>query len=991
MKTIFFYLAIALHVCFFFSCNQADSIKKPVDWVNPFIGTGGHGHTYPGASMPFGMVQLSPDTRLTGWDGCSGYHYSDKIIFGFSHTHLNGTGIADYGDILFMPSTGDIQLSQDTSKGIEYSYASGFEHKDEQAKPGYYSVKLSKSGILAELTSTYRTGLHQYTFPESKNSHILLDLKHRDMVLESSLKIVNDSTIEGLRRSRSWANNQYVYFVAQFSKPFTSYNLYLNDSLKPNALELNGINIKAVFNYETRKDEKILVKVGISAVDIEGARKNLESENPDWDFNKLVENANKEWNKELSKIIVESDNQTDKTIFYTSLYHTMLNPNLYIDADGRYRGTDLQIHQGDSLKYYTVFSLWDTFRAAHPLYTIIDQKRSNDFIKTFLLQYQQGGKLPVWELSGNYTGTMIGYHAIPVIADAYAKGICDYDINLTFEAMKHSADMDHLGLDAYKTCGFIGIENESESVSKTLEYAYDDWCIAQIAKTLNKEADFKRFIERAQSYKNLFDNNSGFMRPKLNNVWKTPFHPAEVDFNFTEANSWQYSFFVPQDIETLIDFHGGDENFNNQLDTLFNTSSETKGREQSDITGLIGQYAHGNEPSHHMAYLYNYSGQPWKTQQIVRKILKEQYTALPDGLSGNEDCGQMSAWYVLSSMGLYPVTPGSVDYIIGSPVFENVTINLENGKQFIIEAPGITDKKIYIQSVKLNGKEYKNSFIKYNDIMNGGILHFDMGTKPNQQWGKEKENRPKSIISDHIIQPVPYIVAKGKTFKDSIQIELGSPVKDADIYYTTDGSDPSINSLKYSGSITLIQTTQIKAIAVKGEASISKPIISEFIKIPKGRKISLTFPYNNQYTGGGNDALIDFIKGGDDFRNGTWQGYQNDFEAVVDLGKEENISGLSLGTIQSIGSWIFTPQYVEFFTSSDGKSYIERGKVMSDVPETKDGSVIKEFSIKNQRIRARYIKVFAKNFGKLPGWHLGAGGQAWIFVDEISIIGPQMN
>jgi predicted alpha-1,2-mannosidase len=843
---------------------------------------------------------------------------------------------------------------------------------------------------VAELTTTHRTGFHRYRFPESESSHIILDLKHRDMVLESSLRIVNDSTIEGYRHSRSWAKNQYVFFVAQFSKAFKSSDIFLHDSLAKDISQISGTNIKAAFSFNTQKDEEILVKVGISAVDIDGARKNLEKENPGWDFKQIAKNAESAWEEELSKILVEGGTEEQTTIFYTALYHALLAPNIYQDVDGRYRGTDLKIHQTDTSTYYTVFSLWDTFRAAHPLFTIIDQERTNHFIKTFLLQYQHSGKLPVWELSANCEGTMIGYHAVPVITDAYVKGIRDYDIEQAFEAMKHSADMDHLGLKAYKEKGFIGVEDESESVSKTLEYAYDDWCIAQYAKALNKHTDYQRFIERAQNYKNIFDNTTGFMRPKLNNSWKTPFYPNEVDFNFTEANSWQYSFFVPQDIETLISLHGGDALFIQKLDTLFQTSSETSGRHQSDITGLIGQYAHGNEPSHHMAYLYNYAGEAWKTQEYVRKILKEQYSNQPDGLSGNEDCGQMSAWYVLSAMGFYPVTPGSVDYIIGSPIFKKVTINLENGKKFIIEAPGNSEKKAYVNSLKLYGHEYLNTYFTHEDLMNGGTLSFEMKNEPNKDWGKDKQNRPKSLITDHLIVPVPYFITESKTFKDSLKIRIGSPLIDTPVFFSTDGANPGTHTMKSENLFFLHQTSTIKALAINNKNQKSRTISSEFIKIPKDWSISITYPFNNQYTAGGNDALINFIRGGNDFRNGTWQGYQNDFEAVVDLGREEEISSISIGSIQSIGSWIFIPQYVEFFVSRDGKNFIPKSRIISNVPDRKEGSVIKEFTLKNLAVRARYIKVFAKNYGKLPDWHLGAGGQAWIFVDEITIQGPNI-
>lgn len=968
---------------FFNSCKKEVKTLELTKWVDPFIGTGGHGHTYPGASMPFGMVQLSPDTRLTGWDGCSGYHYSDTIVYGFSHTHLSGTGISDYADILLMPTRCNYNFEGGTN---EYGYESAFQHDNERAEPGYYGVILDRYNILAELTATERTGMHKYTYPECPNAHIIIDLKHRDVVLESSIKVNGDKEIVGMRRSKAWAKNQFIYFVAQFSKAFNSVDIAVNNSIKTNLKEAEGKNLKAIANFDVHDQEAIMVKVGISAVSIEGARKNLEAENPGWDFDKIKNEAKAKWNKELNKIQIEGATDSQKKIFYSSMYHAFLNPNLFMDVDGQYRGTDLKVHQAKGFTNYTVFSLWDTFRGAHPLYTISQQKRTGDFIKTFLHQYENGGQLPVWELAGNYTGTMIGYHAIPVIADAYLKGITDFDIEKAFTAMLHSADMDHLGLDAYKTNGFIGVNDEPESVSKTLEYAYDDWCIAQIAKKLGKTDDYKRFIKRAQNYKNLYNPKTGFMQPKQENSWKTPFDPAEVDFNFTEANSWQYSFFVPQDVQTLIHLQGGDDAFANKLDELFSTSSETTGRHQSDITGLIGQYAHGNEPSHHMAYLYNYAGKPWEAQKITHRILNELYTAQPDGLSGNEDCGQMSAWYVLSAMGFYSVTPGSPDYIIGTPLFKKTVINLENGKQFIIKAPKVSEKNFYIQSAKLNGKEYNNSYISQSDIMNGGTLVFDMGKKPNKKWANAVENRPKSVITDELIQAVPFIKSDSKTFKDSLVIQLGSPIENANIFYTLDGSQPGKNAKAYTGHITLTETTTVKAISYTNNMPASKIIGTKFIKIPKGRSIKLLSSYDKQYAAGGNDALIDYIRGGNDFRDGSWQGYERkDFIAIVDLGKKIKINRISTGFLQSIGTWIWMPTKVEYFVSNDGKKFKPAGVVYNGVPDNDYKPTHIDFSYELTDVSARYVKVKAKNYGTIPEWHMGAGGDSWIFVDEIVI------
>src|SRR6266850_1737643 len=727
------------------SPSQTSAQMDLARFVDPFIGTAGHGHTFPGATMPFGMVQLSPDTRLTGWDGSSGYHYSDHIIYGFSHTHLSGTGISDYGDILLMPTVGDVYLNALNGDKTEKGYASTFSHESETARPGYYSVRLDDENILVELTATKRAGMHRYTYPATKGANIILDLAHRDKVVDSWLRITGGTTVVGWRRSEAWARNQVVYFAAEFSQPFTFWGVAGNDQVMEGLREVRGQNVKAFFTFDASSGAPILVKVGLSAVSVEGARKNLAAE--------------------LNQIQVTGGAEVQRENFYTALYHAMIAPNLFMDVDGQYLGRDFKIHRSEGHDNYTVFSLWDTFRAAHPLYTVIDQKRTIDFIRTFLAQYEQGGRLPVWELAANETDTMIGYHAVSVIADAAAKGIDGFDKEKALDAMKHSAELRHFGLDAYTDHGYIASEAERESVSKTLEYAYDDWCIAQMARRLGHIDVYNRYIARAQSYKNLFDSASGFMRPRTNTGWLQPFDPRNVDFNFTEANSWQYTFFVPQDISGLIELMGGKEKFARKLDELFTGESKTTGREQADITGLIGQYAHGNEPSHHLAYLYDYVGQPWQTQSRVSQIMDRFYLPSPDGLIGNEDCGQMSAWYVLSAAGFYPVTPGQPSYAIGTPLFPELRFNLENGKSFVIKARDVSARNIYIQSATLNGQPYRYSYLLHKDLMNGGELVFQMGPQPNHGWGSGISDIPTSYIALERIVPGPVLEAPANTFK----------------------------------------------------------------------------------------------------------------------------------------------------------------------------------------------------------------------------------
>lgn len=973
MRRFFFHL----FACIILASNSFSQINDLTQYVNPFIGTDGHGHTYPGAVMPFGMVQLSADTRLTGWDGCSAYHYSDTIVYGFSHTHLSGTGCSDYGDILLMPTTGTVNVSN-----IEYS--SGFSHSKEFAEPGYYSVVLDKYKIKAELTATKRTGLHRYTFPASKFSNIIIDLKHRDQVLNSYIEFVGNNEVRGYRISSEWAKEQHVYFVARFSKSFTKKGIYLDDKLAEGLEKASGKNIKAFVSFITSKDEQIIVKVGISGVSIEGALKNLEEETGNLSFDKIKENAKKEWNSDLSKIMIETTSEADKKVFYTALYHAFLNPNLYNDVDGSYRGTDLKVHNSKDFDNYTVFSLWDTYRAAHPLFTIVEQKRTVDFINTFLAQYDFGGYLPVWELSGNETYCMIGYHAVPVIVDAYIKGIKGFDAEKALEAMLKSASQNKFGIQEYEKTGYVPSDIEHESVSKTLEYAYDDWCIAQMALKTGKKDIYRTFIKRAQYYKNLFDTGTGFMRAKYNSSWYLPFEPTEINQNYTEANAWQYNFYVPQDISGLIKLYGSKENISKKLDELFSTQSKLSGREQVDVTGLIGQYAHGNEPSHHMAYLYDYLNKPWKTQELVNKICRDQYSSAADGLCGNEDCGQMSSWYVLSSIGFYPVCPGQQQYAIGTPNFDKAIINLENGKHFTIIAKNRTKDNFYIQSATLNGQSYNKCYINHQDIMNGGEIVFNMGAKPNETWGSGADDVPVSGIKDYQILRNPYLNDNVKAFKKSKTIEMISDDM-ADIYYTIDGTEPTETSNKYEKPIVIEKSVKIKMIAIDKNKNKSFVVNSEFFKIPEGRSVKLKNNYSNLYTAGGADALIDFVRGTANFRLGNWQGYWDcDFEADVDLGKEEFIKKAGAGFLQDIKSWIWFPTEVEVFTSEDGIDFRSAGVIKNTVPDNDYEIQTKDFT-KEVGVKARYIRIHAKTYGAIPSWHPGAGGKAWIFTDEIII------
>jgi len=981
------YLVCCALGLFFTSCPTLTSAADgpPTDWVSPFIGTGGHGHTHPAATRPFGMVQVGPDTRLTGWDGCSGYHYSDETIYGFTHTHLSGTGISDYGDILLMPLSGALRLERGEPGAPDSGYNSRFRHAAEAARPGYYRVHLDDEDILVELTATRRCGLHRFTGSATSPAHVVLDLIHRDPVTEAWLRVVNDHQVAGYRRSGSWARDQRVYFVARFSRPFVSHGLVRDGVRQTGATDTEGNALQAWFSFDGNADEPLLVKVGLSAVDMAGAQANLDAEIPGWDFDAVRQAAENEWTAQLGKISIRGGSPAQRTIFTTALYHACLNPTLFTDVDGRYRGRDMAIHHAADFENYTLFSLWDTFRAAHPLLTLLEPQRTNHFIRTFLAQFRQGGALPVWELWANETHTMIGYHAVPVIVDAWVKGVRDFDTDEAFRAMTHSAGLDHFGLRAYRELGYIPVSEDAESVSKTLEYAYDDWCIAEMARRTDRPAEYRHYLQRAQSYKNVFDPGTGFMRGRVNGGWFSPFDPREVNFNYTEANAWQYSFFVPQDITGLIALLGGDRAFTAKLDELFSAPSDTTGREQADITGLIGQYAHGNEPSHHMAYLYDYAGQPWKTQAMVRRIMDELYTAAPDGLCGNEDAGQMSAWYVFSALGFYPVTPGSDIYAMGTPLFPEAAIHLPDGNTFTIRAPGVSAGNIYIQSVTLNGRPWTKSYLRHADLIAGGELVFRMGPEPNRAWASEPADRPRAAIDEHRIQPVPFVVAGDRTFTSTTTVTLGV-LDGAAIHYTLDGSVPRAASPRYTRPLVLRDSTTLRARAMTPAQPPSGVITARFDRISGRRRIELQTEFAPQYSAGGPTALIDTIRGGPNFRTGAWQGYEAaDILAVVDLGETRAVRRVAVGFLQDIDSWIFMPEALAVDVSADGEIFRNVGRFVNDVPQREETVVIKDFTVTMDETDVRFVRIRAHTPGTCPAWHKGAGGKAWIFADEIVI------
>ena len=743
--------------------SQADAESAAQEdltrFVNIRIGTGGHGHTYPGATVPFGAVQLSPDTYNIGWDWCSGYHYTDDSIMGFSHTHLSGTGAGDMLDFLLMPGTGPVRIVPGTRDHPEEGYRSKFKHADEIAEPGYYSVMLRDYNIRAELSATERAGIHKYTFPLNENSHFVLDLVHGyggpNLIRWAQLTAKNNDTILGGRSIAGWADGRQIYFAMKFSKPFRDFEIYSEDGgLGPGKREAKGVHLKCVMRYQTSPGEVIYVKTGISGVSAEGALKNLESEIPDWDFDRARSAARQSWQRELSRIRIETPNQKHKEIFYTSLYHLMLAPTLFDDVDGQYRGMDGEVHQLPSgLHNYSTFSLWDTYRAAHPLYTLFQSHRVPDFVNCLIRMASESPEgMPVWPLQAKETGTMTGYHSAAVIAEAIVKKFPKLDLPKAYPAMKKRAmSDDYRGLGLYRKLGYIPADKEEESVSKTMEYVYDDWAVAHVAQAFGATDDAKHLLDRSKNYRNLFDPKSHFIRARMENGdWAEPFDPRGMGHSkkwrdYTEANSWETTFAIQHDPKGYIDLFGGREAFLQKLDELFTTSSELPPDAPPDIAGLVGQYAHGNEPCHHIAYLYSYAGAAYKTQERVRSLLETMYDNQPDGLAGNEDCGQMSAWYVISALGFYAVDPVSGNYVFGTPLFDRAEVELGEGKRLVIRTQRTSVEHKYISSISFNGNRYDKLWFRHADIANGGEIVFTMSGEPQKGFGADPANAPPSL------------------------------------------------------------------------------------------------------------------------------------------------------------------------------------------------------------------------------------------------------
>ncbi|KRG64604.1 sugar hydrolase [Stenotrophomonas humi] len=742
--------------------------------VDPFIGTGGEGHTYPGATVPYGMVQLSPDTRIQsrkdGYGWAAGYRHDDSTIVGFSHTHFSGTGHSDLGDLLLMPTTGELKLERGNPDQPLSGYTSRFRHATESAQPGYYAVTLDDSNVRAELTASARVGMHRYTFPAGKPAHVVLDLRtsmydYPGKILWSRIRVRPDGTITGFRETRGWAPGRQLYFALRFSQPLSGHQLHDTEQDVPykgfpppgeknpeQRAQIEGRQLVAAFDVAPAAGTPLLVKVAISPVSEEGAIANLDAEAPGWDFDGMRAAAKQQWSEALSAVDAQGS-EAQRTRFYTALYHTLLGPTLFMDSDGRYRGPDNAVHQAKGWTNYSTFSLWDTYRALHPLATLVQPpQRTNDFVNSLLASRRESahGVLPVWSFHGLETWCMIGYHAVPVIADAYMKGIRGYDADEALQAMVASANYGpYDGIAQYRELGYVPIDEEGEAASKTLEYAYDDWTIAQMARSMGKSDVAAEFNKRAGNWKHAFDPATGFMRArKRDGSFREPFDPSASGYgsDYTEGNAWQYSWYVPQDVAGLAAAHGGNEKLMARLDAVFEAKVDPSiFAHMEDITGLIGWYAHGNEPSHHVAYLYAHAGQPWRTQARLKQIMDTQYAARPDGLAGNDDLGQMSAWYVFTALGFYPVTPGSNQYIIGRPFLPRATLNLPNGKHFSIVANGLDDAHAYVGSVTLNGRPLDRAYLTHEEILAGGELHFSMQAEPNREWATDATKLPYSM------------------------------------------------------------------------------------------------------------------------------------------------------------------------------------------------------------------------------------------------------
>ncbi len=1006
--------------------GQADAEETdPYTLVDPFIGTGGHGHTHPAATLPFGMIQAGPDTRLEGWDGCSGYHYDDDTIYGFSQTHLSGTGVSDYGDILLMP----FDAAADIPTTAAYPFRQGFAHADESAAPGHYAVRLA-NGMEVDIAAGLRSASYRIVFPAGVQPALWVDLAHRDKVVGYGLELHDDSVLSGFRISDAWAEGQHCHFWLQTDRSVQNVQEQGGSVKQPTTATTTfsgqRLGLRFARSAKAEQPDTLHFRIAISAVDGKGAQQNLQAEALG-SHTAYRAAAEAEWREALEKVQVYGGTEAQRRAFYTAHYHALLAPNRFDDADGRYRGMDHGIYDARRAdgpgEVYTVFSLWDTYRAAHPWYSLVHPKRNAAFVQSLLDDYKTGGVLPIWKLSDHYTGCMIGYHAVPVIVDAWAKGQLPSaeDQDLALEAMVHSAELPRLGLPAYMEHGYIPADQEAESVSKTLEYAYDDACIAYMAARLFMERQgafdglingasmevtdasmydlSRRFARRAGAYRHLYDPTSGFFRARRNGGFVEPFDPAEVNLHFTEANAWHYAFAAVQDLEGFAALSGGREALLERLDACFSAASATSGREQADITGLIGQYAHGNEPSHHVAYLYALLGQPWKTQKRVRQICSDLYSDQPDGYCGNEDCGQMSAWYLFSAAGFYPVRPGMPTYTLGSPLFDSVHFHFGEGRTLAVVARGNAPDKPYIQSVQLHGQPMDQAVLHHADLTKGGRLVLQMGAKPKRAWAATPPAHVQLVNTEPVL-PAPFASPAPRSFTEPYDVELHSAEAGGSIEWQAlaKQDQPDAEAWKPYGSKPLrMEETQriaFRAVAPAGETSparISPVVYAHFKKRDETFQLDLASTFAPQYAAGGEAALIDGIPGGADWRTGDWQGYEGQhLTATLDLGQAWSLDSVGLDFLQDENAWIFYPESVAFEVSPEGENWTQLGMARAPVDWQAEGVRRHRFAAAEVHDFAppiRYIRISAQSLKQCPAGHKGAGNPCWIFADEVRVFG----
>lgn len=987
--TRLFFTLIAI---FYLSGSVTSAEKLLLQKVDPMIGTDGIGHTFPGATTPFGLVQLSPSTDFKGWNWCSGYHYSDTVLKGFAHTHVSGAGLAGLGDILMMPTSGDVQLLPGSDDDPDSGYRSRFSHERESASPGYYQVLLDDYNIDVELTASARVGFHRYRFNDGGRGNVIFDPTHNIMesVTASKLEIVSDQVVRGFKQSSGEGGDRTVYFYAHCSKPFVASDISTENSLSAGSV-----------SFDTYKGESIEIKVGISHVSAEGAEANYKMEASKISFDEALDCAKDLWIDKLSKIEFKGYSESQNRVFYTALYHSFISPNLISDVTGEYKVEGVKYHS-DELQYST-FSTWDTYRALNPLFSIIEHRSTADFVNSLVKRHSlHKVELPVWELVGHDNICMIGYNAVAPMAEAVLKNIDGIDNQSVLDAVvaasndltKHSPNYDVNGMEEYLLLNYVPGDINC-SVSKTVEQNYYDWSIAKVAEKLGDSDLAAQYYRRSLGYRKLYNPETQYLSPKFRTgKWRGMSSSSWNDYvgNYVSGNIWGYSAYVPHDTEGWIKLLGGEDRLAEWLDKVIADTTKIGGDQHLDISGFIGKYGHGDEPSQHIPYLYNFAKQPWKTQYLVRQVMDQLYSDSPDGLINNEDLGQMSAWYIFSSLGFYPVNPSSGDYIIGSPLVDRATINLENGKTFKIRTENNSSSNRYIQSVKFNGTAYPYSYITHDMIMEGGDLLVVMGSKPNKSWGSDSNYTPRSLTTsegeDSVIPFTPYDQISGYTFEQSHEVDLNCLTNDAVIYYTLDGTVPSEKSSVYRSPILLDKSTLVKAVAITEEKNKSFIFEQNYYK---AKKIDLDinsvkfseYPHSFGETDG--SMLFDGEVGSLHFGDGKWSGWKKDTVTIsIDLGEELSISGVNLGYLNHNKVWIFQPKSITVIIPQEGEDYISSKDIL--LSKSMEGSRLNRreyFSFKD--IVSRYVTVQVICHNKIPSWHAAAGEKPLLFLDELMI------